>query len=41
MGASHDRLLGLTEEVADEDPFDALRLLQTVKPAIYQGSAMF
>jgi hypothetical protein len=29
MGASHDRLLDLTEEVADEDPFVALRLLQT------------
>ena len=28
MGASHDRLLDLTEEVADEDPFAALRLLQ-------------
>ena len=29
MGASHDKLLDLTEEVADEDPFAALRLLQT------------
>jgi hypothetical protein len=27
MGASHDRLLDLTEEIADEDPFAALRLL--------------
>jgi hypothetical protein len=29
MGAAHDRLLDLTEEIADEDPFAALRLLQT------------
>ena len=29
MGANHDRLLDLTEEVVDEDPFAALRLLQT------------
>ena len=29
MGAAHDRLLDLTEEIADEDPFDALRLLHT------------
>ena len=29
MGATHDRMLDLTEEVADEDPFAALRLLQT------------
>ena len=29
MGEAHDRLLDLTEEIADEDPFAALRLLQT------------
>jgi hypothetical protein len=29
MGGAHDRLLDLTEEIADEDPFAALRLLQT------------
>ena len=29
MGENHDRLLDLTEEIADEDPFAALRLLQT------------
>ncbi len=29
MGEAHDRLLNLTEEVSDEDPFAALRLLQT------------
>ncbi len=29
MGTAHDRLLDLTEEVADEDPFAALRILQT------------
>ncbi len=29
MGEAHDRLLDLTEEVSDEDPFAALRLLQT------------
>ena len=29
MGTTHDRLLDLTEEVADEDPFATLRLLQT------------
>ena len=29
MGAAHDMLLDLTEEIADEDPFVALRLLQT------------
>jgi len=29
MGAAHDRLLDLTEEVADKDSFVALRLLQT------------
>ena len=29
MGATHDRLLDLMEEVADEDPFAALRRLQT------------
>ncbi len=27
MGVTHDRLLDLIEEVADEDPFAALRLL--------------
>jgi len=29
IGSTHDRLLDLTEEIADEDPFAALRLLQT------------
>ncbi len=29
MGEAHDMLLDLTEEVSDEDPFAALRLLQT------------
>ena len=29
MDGAHDRLLDLTEEIADEDPFAALRLLQT------------
>ena len=29
MGGAHDRLLDLTEEIADEDPFAALRLLET------------
>ena len=29
MGTTHDMLLDLTEEVTDEDPFVALRLLQT------------
>ena len=29
MGGAHDMLLDLTEEIADEDPFAALRLLQT------------
>jgi len=29
MGATHDRLLDLPEKIADEDPFAALRLLQT------------
>jgi hypothetical protein len=29
MGVAHDRLLDFTEEVSDEDPFAALRLLQT------------
>ena len=29
IGHTHDRLLDLTEEIADEDPFAALRLLQT------------
>ncbi len=29
IGEAHDRLLDLTEEVSDEDPFAALRLLQT------------
>ena len=29
MGSSYNMLLDLTEEVADEDPFAALRLLQT------------
>ena len=29
IGSTHDRLLNLTEEIADEDPFAALRLLQT------------
>ncbi len=28
MGGAHDRLLDLTKEIADEDPFVALRLLQ-------------
>jgi len=27
MGGVHDRLLDLTKEIADEDPFAALRLL--------------
>ncbi len=27
IGSTHDRLLDLTEEIADEDPFAALRLL--------------
>jgi hypothetical protein len=29
MGVAHDRLLDLTEEIADEDLFAPLRLLQT------------
>jgi hypothetical protein len=29
MGIAHDKLLDLTEEIADEAPFAALRLLQT------------
>jgi len=29
LGVAHDRLLDLREEIADEDPFTALRLLQT------------
>jgi hypothetical protein len=29
MGSAHDRLLDLTEEIADENPFVALRLLHT------------
>ena len=29
MGSSHDRMLDLTEEIVDEDPFAALRRLQT------------
>jgi hypothetical protein len=29
MGSTHDRLLDLTEEIVGEDPFAALRLLQT------------
>ena len=29
MGGAQERLLDLTEEIADEDPFAALRLLQT------------
>jgi hypothetical protein len=29
MGIAYDRLLNLTEEIVDEDPFAALRLLQT------------
>ncbi len=29
LGTTYDRLLDLTEEIADEDPFAALRLLQT------------
>ena len=29
MGVAHDILLNLTEEIADEDPFAALGLLQT------------
>jgi hypothetical protein len=29
LGTTHDRLLDLTEEIADEDPFAALRLLHT------------
>ena len=29
IGVAHDRLLDLTEEIADENPFAALTLLQT------------
>ena len=29
LGSTQDRLLDLTEEIADEDPFAALRRLQT------------
>ncbi len=29
MGGAHDRLMDLIEEIADEDPFATLRLLQT------------
>ena len=29
IGVAHDRLLDLAKEIADEDPFSALRLLQT------------
>ena len=28
LGAKHDRLLDLEEQISDEDPFAALRLLQ-------------